>query len=268
MKTLTRGLGGFSCVAVFSLLAAQAGAADYTYLFNAATMTVGEKISEYLQVYEYCPKSSCTASEKVKYVTAESGRTGRLEFPVNAGSDFEISFGIGAYSTCGGGADLVITLYMTDGASLALPIGGCYTRVYFPGGNQKLSWQGAANDFRLISENSMLKITANDVQAAEIPFTGTINRIVVSKINKGEEYLMDIRTRGIQATSTASCPTTGGTTTASAAATLDSNLNMHIPNLTYQPLFGNPMNLWADMQFAPAADGSLMWKLSNYGVNQ
>ena len=63
--------------------------------------------------------------------------------------------------------------------------------------------------------------------------------------------------------------TTSGSTndTCTAAATLDSNLNMHIPGLIYQPLFGNPMNLWVDLQFSPAADSSLTWKLSNYGVN-
>ncbi len=268
MKTLTRGFGGFSCAAVFSMLAAQAGAADYTYLFDASTRTVGEKIAEYLQVEDYCPKTSCTASEKLKRVTAETGRTGRLEFIVNAGSNFEISFGIGAYSGCSsvsnGSVDLVITLYMTDGTSLSLPIGSC--AVYSPNGWKSLSWLGAVNDFRLISENGMLKITSNDVQATETPFTGTINRVVVSKINAGQEYLMDIRTRGIQATSATSCPTTGGTSTAS-AATLDSNLNMHIPSLVYQPLFGNSINLWTDLQFSPATDGSLIWKLSNYGVN-
>jgi len=32
-------------------------------------------------------------------------------------------------------------------------------------------------------------------------------------------------------------------------------------------LLGDSMNLWADLQFAPATDGSLTWKLKNYGVN-
>jgi len=42
---------------------------------------------------------------------------------------------------------------------------------------------------------------------------------------------------------------------------------MRIPSLIYQPLFGNSINLWTDLQFSPATDGSLIWKLSNYGVN-
>ena len=57
--------------------------------------------------------------------------------------------------------------------------------------------------------------------------------------------------------------TTGGT-----PATIAQNLNIHIPNAAYQPAFGNPMNLWADLQFMPGADGSLIWRLSNYGLNQ
>jgi hypothetical protein len=51
-------------------------------------------------------------------------------------------------------------------------------------------------------------------------------------------------------------------------ATLASNLNLHIPFLAYKDLAGSSLNLWADLQFVPGADGSLTWKLSNYGMNQ
>ena len=58
------------------------------------------------------------------------------------------------------------------------------------------------------------------------------------------------------------CPITSGT-----SATLAANLDIHIPNATYQPIFGNPMNLWVDLQFSPTTDGSLMWKFKDYGIN-
>ncbi len=76
-----------------------ATAADYTILFDPATMQVGQTVDEYLVVKDYCPKTTtCTTAERVKYVTATSGRTGRLELPVSLGSDFEISFNIQAPS--------------------------------------------------------------------------------------------------------------------------------------------------------------------------
>jgi hypothetical protein len=55
--------------------------------------------------------------------------------------------------------------------------------------------------------------------------------------------------------------------TSGASATVAANLNIHIPNAAYQPAFGSPMNLWVDLQSVPATDGSLLWKLSNYGIN-
>jgi len=63
-----------------------------------------------------------------------------------------------------------------------------------------------------------------------------------------------------------SCPTFP-TTSTGGVVTLDANLNMKIPNATYQPALGNPINLWANFQFVPLADGSMTWKLSNYGIN-
>lgn len=48
--------------------------------------------------------------------------------------------------------------------------------------------------------------------------------------------------------------------------TIDSNLNVHIPNAVYKAAFGNTMNLWVDLQYAPV-NGVDNWKLRNFGVN-
>ncbi len=53
----------------------------------------------------------------------------------------------------------------------------------------------------------------------------------------------------------------------SSPVTLGANLNMKLPNISYQPSLGNPMNLWAELQFMPTNDGKFWWTLSNYGVN-
>jgi len=177
-----------------------ATAADYTILFDPATMQVGQTVDEYLVVKDYCPKTTtCTTAERVKYVTATSGRTGRLELPVSLGSDFEISFNIQAPSSCSN--ELTITLYLSDNSSLTLNISSCYTtRVSYPDGkSDNLNWITGVNDFRLVVAQNVLKISANDTFVnTTFSLSGTINRIVMSKINEGQENLYEIRTRGVQ----------------------------------------------------------------------
>jgi len=209
-----------------------ATAADYTTLFDPATMQVGQTVGEYLVVKDYCPKTTtCATTEKLKYVTAVAGRTGRLEFPVSSGSDFEISFNIQALSGCSN--ELTITLYLSDGNSLPLGVGSCYPRVTYPDTNtENLNWITGVNDFRLVAAQSVLKISANDKFVdTTFSLSGTINRIVISKINEGQENLYEIRTRGVQygggsiqqgiqqgiaqcKANPASCGITTGTTTA------------------------------------------------------
>jgi hypothetical protein len=238
-------------------------AADYTTLFDPSTMTVGQKVGEYLEVKEYCPKTtSCTAAEKQKYVTATTGRTGRLEFPVNAGNDFEISFNM-KDSGCWN-VDHTYTLYMSDGSSLPLSIGrGSFDCSVLLNGKTPLQWtHSVINDFRLIASNGLLKISLNDILLDE-PFSlsGTINRVVISKINEEQESLYDIRTRGIQTTSAVSCPTTSTPTTTQPTVTTNNssatfNLNtgrLVIPNLEVsmtQPFGGTPQifNYGIEMQ--------------------
>ena len=112
-------------------------------------------------------------------------------------------------------------------------------------------------------------VPGNSINPSVITLSETnraYNRVAVTGIND-RDRLYEIKVRGLQ---TASCPTTGTTNTGNtttSAATLDTNLSMHIPSLIYKPLLGDAMNLWVDLQFAPAADSSLMWKLNNYGVN-
>jgi hypothetical protein len=196
------------------LMGIQKGMADdYTYLFNPTTMQVGQTVGEYLVVKDKCPTDKpCTDAEKMKYVTAVAGRTGRLEIPVNAGNDFEISFNIDSRDC---GTDLTITLYLSNNSSLALNFEGCGTGVNYSSGSTGLNWKNGINDFRLISEKGNLKIGANDdfPEKAKLTLSGTITRIVISKIEDGQEGIFEIRTRGIQKAGSTSCPTTTTPTT-------------------------------------------------------
>jgi len=225
-----------------------ATAADYTTLFDPATMQVGQTVGEYLVVKDYCPKTTeCTAAEKVKYATSIAGRTGRLELPVSAGSDFEVSFNVKSLQqgSCSGmmmlddNSVIILTLYMSDGSSFALTIGekNCFhdkATVLYSTSSDELTWiRSRVNDVRLVSEQGKLKIGGNDVFLSgsggvvkQIALNGTLTRIVISSINADEEYIYDIKTRGVQSGGTtqqgiaqckanpASCGITTGTTTA------------------------------------------------------
>jgi hypothetical protein len=58
------------------------------------------------------------------------------------------------------------------------------------------------------------------------------------------------------------CTNTSPITTVKLPNVDNNNYNIHIPNAT----FGN-VNIWANFQFVPSSDGSMTWKLSNYGIN-
>lgn len=201
-------------MSVVLAVGSQVNAEDYTYLFDPATMVEGETLGEYLVVKASCPddKGNCASSEKMRYVTATAGRTGRLEIPVDVSDNFEISFNI--VVPCNG--NLIYTLYFADGSSWPIEISGhsCTggsAQVFAGGTSAKLNWTGAIDDFRLIAEGEKLKIGANDVFVLEANLSGTIGRIVISKIDD-RERLFEIRTRGIQKGGSTSCPTTTPTT--------------------------------------------------------
>lgn len=203
-----------SIFASLSLMQA-AIAADYSMLFDPSAMTVGQSVGEYLTVKEFCPKDSCTPAEKLKYVTAQPGRTGRLELPVSAGDNFEISFNIRSYPDGGcNNSDFTITLYLSDNTSLPINVGGCFPKVTYGDKKETPNWLSTGvNDFRLIGENGVLQMSSNDTFLdAELNLTGAVTRIVLSKIQSYGEDIYDIRTRGIQKTSLISCPTSSTST--------------------------------------------------------
>jgi hypothetical protein len=209
---------------LIGLIGIQKGMAeDYTYLLEPATMQVGQTLNEYLVVKDKCLTSkSCTDSEKVKYVTAVTGQKGKLEIPINAGSNLEVSFSIDTHC----GANLTIAIYSSDNSLLSLDTGlgagdGCNnTRVFYSNGFSHLNWKVGVNDLRLIVENGILKISANNTLAEDVklPLSGTITRIVVSKIDGGQEGILEIKARGIQKNSSDSSSTTPTPSTSNCTA--------------------------------------------------
>lgn len=96
-----------------------ASAADVT-LLDPATLAVGTTLGEFLIVKESCPDPSdtkCQPTDKLKYVSAVAGRSGKIEFAVNLTDNFEVEaniYGIGQ----------TITLYKADNSSLYIRVTG------------------------------------------------------------------------------------------------------------------------------------------------
>jgi hypothetical protein len=250
-------------------------AADYSYLFNPSTMTVGSTLSEYLTVKEACPndKTDCQASEKLRYVTTQAGRTGRLELSVNSDKDFEISFNIQSH---GCGTNLTFTLYMSDNTTKIVSLGACGLEAYFQGKEVGFAnWiDDAINDFRFIVSNGNIKIGGNDSFPREFPLdsSGTVTRIVISQIIEKYRFF-EIRTRGIS--NIASCPTGSPTTTTPISGTTNmgdlpqiaSNLDIKIPRGLYsQSNIFTPspqIPVWANLKYNAQSNS---WTLSGAGV--
>ncbi|MBF0232683.1 MAG: hypothetical protein HQK65_06550 [Desulfamplus sp.] len=47
---------------------------------------------------------------------------------------------------------------------------------------------------------------------------------------------------------------------------LSAGLDLHIPDVNYKPLGGNPMNLWIDFEFYSEDNGFYLWLLKDFGV--
>jgi hypothetical protein len=216
------------------------------------------------------------------FLSGESGAidNGSFELPVS----FSGNFAITAEYKFQGKEEIRLN---SDGYEIKLLNDGGYFDVYINGVKAKDSsregytaWAGSYNSsgtgvgkFRLTVINNELKTfdAFNQLKSTvSLKENLTYTKLAVSGIRETSE-LVSLNVLGDTATvgviSDPKPATTCPTPTGGAAVTLDANLNMKIPNATYQPALGNPINLWANFQFVPSADGSMTWKLSNYGVN-
>lgn len=197
---------------------------------------------------------------------------GSFEFPVSFSGNFAIT---GEY-IFQGNEEIRLT---ADGYEIKLVGKGDDFLVYINGtiardSSNSYVYAGSHNygghdKFKLTVVNNELKtFSSSDKLMATIPLKQnlTYTKLAVSGIRETSEFV-SLNVLGDTAKVISSCPTSPTTPTGGAAVTLDANLSMHIPNATYQPALGNPINLWANFQFVPSSDGSMTWKLSNYGIN-
>lgn len=51
-------------------------------------------------------------------------------------------------------------------------------------------------------------------------------------------------------------------------ATINKNLDIHVPSAIYTKEFGVEMNFWIDFEYVPNSNGELLFKVKHYGVNK
>jgi len=274
-----------TCVAL-ALTTQLVVAADYSYLTDPATMTVGQKIGENLIVKEGCPdpsKTTCQAADKVKYITAVAGRTGRLEIPINISGDVDLSFNIDFYEE--NSTKKNITLQTADSFSLTIAA-DVYASQYLTlkdsvGGIKSCYvngvWQNSfgINDIRLAIQSSKATLSLNaspciqDYELSKIDFT----KIIFGNVTENDR-LFETKSRGISNTtacSNGSSTTTtpiSGTTNTGDLAQIASNLDIKIPRGLYSQSGGlftpaGSIPVWAYLKYNA---GGNYWTLSGAGV--
>lgn len=280
-------------VALLTLIAMQNALAQ-TDLLNPATMQVGQSVGENLVVKESCPDPTETScQEKLKYISATAGRTGRIEFPVQLSTDFYVSVNLDGNTTSGN---------IRAGQSIALHSGAFVTTLKFTqkslvswdetslssnnpedtggGGGARVNggfagWQGgySVNDIRLSVINGKLEAYINEAFIPESSLhndrSATItlanpaqvyDKLVVAGI-KDSDRLFEVRI-GCQQASSCSASASDGTTTPPTTEPISSNEclarysidgSLHIPCVSVPDAFGGTTLYSVELQQQPAS---------------
>lgn len=279
-----------STAIVLALSTQVAVAADYAYLIDPATMTVGQKIGENLIVKEGCSdpsKTTCQAVDKIKYITAVAGRTGRLEIPISISGDVDLSFNADFDES--NNTERNITLQTTDGFSLTIAA-DVYANQYLTlkdsvagvGGSKSCSiggiWQSSfgVNDMRLTIQGSNAALSLNGspcVQGYELSNI-SFTKVIFGNITEYDR-LFETKSRGVS--KTASCTggsstttTVSGTTNTGDLPQISANMDISIPRGLYSQSAGiftpaGSIPIWANLKYVPQG-GQHFWTLTNAGV--
>jgi hypothetical protein len=265
------------------------------YLADATDMSASTTLNENLVVMEGCLDTSKTScATKYRWLTSISPiKIANLQVLGQLNGNYEV-----IVTADFGGDPKAIKLLTQDNKGITFSTngdrsghsfypngigeGGGYTSFGLGGWNSSYNFNEVKITVRSGPSLSIAKVYVNGSPFQTITFdpAEVFERVAIEGITVNDR-ISDVKIRGISSVS--SGDTGGGFTQADldaayqrglaaggggVAATLSTNLSLHIPSLLYTDLAGGSLNLWADLQFAPGADGSLMWKLSNYGLNQ
>lgn len=200
-----------------ALLAAQnTYAADYS--LDASTMAVGATAGENLIVTEGCldpTKTTCTATEKVRWLTAPLTKVGSLEVVGTLQGSFEVAItaDLSEYKNYG------IAILTADGKTINLDFvkRGFFEADFYSTGDlgtgrtqgYDTGWVGgsAFNSAKIIVQNGTALGFINGRQHGKVVFDGNIKfeRARISGIGNGDR-LSEVKVNGLQ--SATSCPST------------------------------------------------------------
>jgi len=194
-----------------------------TTLLDPATLAIGTKVGENLQVFGVCPTSNknCLPEEKVKYVSAVAGRLGKIEFDVNITDNFELDVNVNWHNP----NTQAITLYKTpnDDKDALIVIYNSYISFKFNhdyriNGSSSVGWDnGEINNVELLSANGGANLNINGVPFRDLgenvgvpmnldtshPFV----KLVITGIQPSDK-LYEITLKGGNSTTTPTTPTT------------------------------------------------------------
>jgi hypothetical protein len=272
------------------------------YLADAGDMPANATLNENLIVTEGCldpTKTSCAS--KYRWLTSVSPiKIANLQVLGRLNGNYEV-----IVTADFGGDPKAIKLLTTDNKGITFSTDGddsghsFYPNGIGEGGGNSCCGLGGWNYYNNFNEVKITVQSNSALSIAKVYVNGSpfqtitfdpgevFERVAIEGITVNDR-ISDVKIRGIQSVSSGS--NSGSFTQADldaayqrgytaensgntgdnddATATLATNLNLHIPFLAYTDLAGGSLNLWADLQFVPGADGSLMWRLSNYGFNQ
>jgi len=193
-----------------------------TTLLDPATLAIGTKVGENLQVFGVCPASNknCLPEEKVKYVSAVAGRVGKIEFDVNITDNFELDVNIYEHHSAG----QAITLFKKEddnSGALFVSSRGYYT--YFNDENRyndpsTVGWNsGSINNIELLSKSGIAYLNINGVpfkdrsgnegDTFKLDTSRSFIKLVLTNIQPSDQ-LYEITLKGGNSTTTPTTPTT------------------------------------------------------------
>lgn len=209
-------------------------------LIDPANLAIGSKVGENLEVRGYCPnnKNDCLPEEKVKYISAVSGRVGQIEFDVNLTDNFELDVNAYFYSS----NRQTITLYKIaddNSGSLFIQYAG-YPTISFNDDDRwnyarDVGWNGGKiNDVELLAKSGVAYLNINGVAFKDSSGNegDTVNldtsrpfiKLAITNIQSSDQ-LYEITLKGGDSTSSTTTTTTPTTTTTTTVPTTTSSSN-------------------------------------------
>jgi hypothetical protein len=204
---------------------------QYQSLLDSYSLSVGQRIGENLIVEESCvdPSEDPSICQKTKYVTALPGRTGRVEYPINAAGDFDVSMSLDPEISSGGAEwNESLVIHSPDGSSMTLLVDGedgsrysdCRSSgIGDTGGHTEVNlWKSGylagyiSNDFRISVVNGVATCFCNGTEflSRGYPFPPVpiylaephrnYDRLVIAGIND-RDRLYEVKVRGLEITS-------------------------------------------------------------------